>query len=123
MKNLAIKAVIQKLEYSDIQVDEYKENDKLCGYELNTYTNGGVNKLIFLDFRDTKLNPKSGKDFLQVYNERIKDIDIDDEIQTNRQDKRYVADFSLSESIEDFTDWKNKLENIFTSSLKTPQQR
>lgn len=36
MKNLAIKAVIQKLEYADIQVGEYTENNKLCGYELNT---------------------------------------------------------------------------------------
>lgn len=26
---------------NDIAIDLYHEDEKLCGYELNTYTNGG----------------------------------------------------------------------------------
>lgn len=121
MKNLAIKAAIARLENANIQVHEYKENNKLCGYELSTYTDCGVNQIVFIDFRNTKLNPKSGKDFIELYNERVKDIDIEEEIQLNRQDKTYVADFSLEKSITDFKTWKENLLNIF--SEKTPQQR
>lgn len=119
--NLTIKQIIEKLEYSNIQVYEYKEKNKICGYELNTYTDCGVNQNIFIDFRDTEKNPKSGKDFIELYNERVNSIDIDEEIQLNRQNKNYVSNFSLEISVQDFKDWKENLINIF--NVKTPQQR
>lgn len=121
MKSLTITAAIQKLENADISVSEYKEKGKLCGYELNTYTDGGVNQIVFIDFRDTGMNPKSGKDFIKLYNERINSIDIDEEIEMNRQDKTYVANFSMTESVQDFKDWKDSLINVF--SQKTAEQR
>lgn len=39
--------IIEILEQSGIQINDYKEDKKLCGYELNTYTNGGVNMIVF----------------------------------------------------------------------------
>jgi hypothetical protein len=109
------------------RLNEYKENNKLCGYELNTYTDCGVNQIVFLDFRDTKFNPKNPKDFLLVYHNRINSIDIDEEIEMNRQNEAYKRDFTLSQSINDFTDWKNGLHKVFLTeaikSVKTPQQR
>ena len=113
MKQLTIKQIIDKLENANIQVHEYKEDNKLCGYELNTYTDCGVNQIVFVDFRGTDKNPKSGKDFIELYNERVNDIDIDEEIQMNRQDKSYTANFSLEISVQDFKDWKENLQNIF----------
>jgi hypothetical protein len=121
MKNLSIKKLIEKLEYSNIQVTEYKANNKLCGYELNTYTDCGVNQIIFLDFRADGKNIKDPKEFIAEYNERINDIDIDEEININRQNTDYCNNFSLEVSIKDFKDWKENLLNIF--SEKTPQQR
>lgn len=121
MKKITISQIIDKLENANIQVYEYKENNKLFGYELNTYTNCGVNQIIFIDFRNTDKNTKSGKDFIELYNERVKDIDIDEEIQTNRQDKNYTDNFSLEISVKDFKDWKENLLNVFSS--KTAQQR
>lgn len=105
---------IEHLNELNIQVDGYFENKVLCGYELNTYTDGGVNMIIFLDFRDSELDPKNEEHFIQAFNDRIKDIDIDEEIELHRQDKRYCNNFSIKESLEDFTDWKNGLENIFS---------
>lgn len=121
MKNLAIKAVIQKLEYADIQVGEYTENEKLCGYELNTYTGCGVNKIIFVDFRNTDKNPKSGKDFIELYNERVKSIDIEEEIGYLRQDKSYMSTIGTEVGYQDLKEWKENLTNVFNK--KTPQQR
>jgi len=98
-----------------------KENNKLCGYELNTYTYAGVNQIVFIDFRGTKLNPRKSTDFIYRYNQTIERIDIDEEVNTNRQDPNYTANFTLSESVQDFTEWKVNLLNIFND--KTPQQR
>ena len=121
MKNLAIKAVIAKLEYANIQVSEYKEDNKLCGYELNTYTDCGVNQIVFVDFRNTLLSPKSGKAFIELYNQRVNDIDIEEEIGYLRQDKSYMSNIGTEVGLQDLKDWKENLLNIF--SIKTPQQR
>ena len=99
------------LENNDISIDKYTEENKLCGYELNTYTKGGVNQIIFLDFRD-KGNAKKAADVIEELTSYINDIDIDDEIELNRQDKQYKANFTLRESLNDFEDWKKGLEEI-----------
>ena len=121
MKNKTIKQIIETLEYANIQVSEYKENKKLCGYELNTYTDAGVNMIIFLDFRDTKKDPKNAKDFIEMFNERVNDIDIDEEIKLHSEDKRYMQEIGYEVGLQDFKDWKENLSNIF--STKTAQQR
>ena len=93
----------------DINIDLYHEDEKLCGYELNTYTNGGVNQIIFLDFRD-KGNPKNADNFIKSFSDYIDSIDIDEEIELNRQDKSYKANFTLRQSLKDFEGWKKGLE-------------
>lgn len=60
------------LENKDIKIDNYTEKNRLCGYELNTYTDGGVNQIIFLDFRDGG-NPKKASDFVNKFSNYIKD--------------------------------------------------
>ena len=122
MKNL--EQINGKLEQNSIYVDEYKEDNKLCGYELDTCTNNGVNQIIFLDFRNTELDPKNAKDFIQVYSDRINSINIDEEIDLNRQAEDFKNAFTLSDAVQDFKDWKHVLENIFPSSTKkTAEQR
>jgi hypothetical protein len=104
-----MKNIKSKIGKAGISIDEYKEDKKLCGYELNTYTEGGVNQIVFIDFRDTKKDPKKAKDFKELFVERINSIDIDEEIELNRQDKRYRDDFTLRESLDDFEAWKKSL--------------
>lgn len=121
MKNLGIKAVIARLENSNIQVAELKESGKSIGYELDTYTDCGVNQIVFIDFRDTDKKTTSGKDFIQLYNERVKGIDIEEEIGYLLEDKRYMQEIGIEVGIQDLKDWKENLLNIFSS--KAPQQR
>lgn len=119
----SIKEITSHLEQLNIQVHEYKEDKKLCGYELNTYTDCGVNQIIFLDFRGSKMNPKKAKDFIEKFNERVDSIDVDEEVEMNRQSDAYKRDFSLTVSIQDFKDWKEGLQQVFAVNKKTPQQR
>lgn len=101
--------IIEKLEAANISIYNYEEKGKLCGYELNTYTDAGVNEILFIDFRDTDKNPKSEADFKQVFTDRIKDINIDEVIDTNRQNEAYKRDFTLTQSLKDFKSWKSDL--------------
>ena len=104
-----MKKIFDKIEKTGISIDEYKEDSKLCGYELNTYTNDGVNQTVFVDFRDTDKNPKNESDFKELFLERVNSIDVDDEIDTNRQDKRYRQAFTLTQALKDFKCWKKDL--------------
>ena len=104
MKNIKV-----KLENANISIYDYKEDGKLCGYELNTYTNGGLNQIVFVDFRDTDKNPNKVADFKELFLERVKSIDIDDEIEVNRQNKEYCQVFTIRESLEDIEEWKQEL--------------
>jgi hypothetical protein len=116
-----INKIISRLEQSNIQVSEYKENKKLCGYELNTYTDAGVNMIVFVDFRDTEMNPKNAKHFIEIFNERVNSVDIEEEIGYLRQDKSYMQQIGTEVGYQDLKDWKENLLNIF--STKTPEQR
>lgn len=123
----ALKQILEHLQELGIGYYEYREDDILCGYELDTYTDAGVNMIIFLDFRDTDLNPKNPNDFLKVFKERIESIDIDEEIELHRQDKRYCNEFTIKQSLEDFSSWKDGLKKAFISrgfnaGEKTAQQ-
>lgn len=104
-----MKKIFDKIEKANISIDEYKENDKICGYELNTYTDGGVNQIVFIDFRNTDKDVKSEKDFKRLFLDRINSIDIDEEIDLNRQDKSYKQAFTITQSVKDFSKWKRDL--------------
>jgi len=104
-----MKKIFDKIENANISIDEYKEGNKLCGYELNTYTDGGLNQIIFVDFRDTNKKPKNEKDFKELFLERIKSIDVDEEIELNRQNKGYRDAFTIRESLEDIESWKKEM--------------
>lgn len=49
---MTIEKFISIVESFGFAVHEYEENGVLCGYELETWTNGGVNMLLFIDCRN-----------------------------------------------------------------------
>jgi len=104
-----MKKIFDKIENAGISIYEYKEGKKLCGYELNTYTTGGVNQIVFVDFRDTGKKPKNEKHFKELFLERVNSIDIDEEIEMNRQGASYKQAFTLSQALKDFEEWKKNL--------------
>ena len=104
-----------------ITINPYKEDNIIKGYELNTYTDNGVNEIIFIDLKDFE-RPINGAQFVEIYNKTIKEIDIDERIDLNRMGSiDYLNTFSLEDSIKDFKAWHTKLLNMFSD--KSPQQR
>ena len=104
-----MKKIFDKIEEADIQIHEYKEGKKLCGYELNTYTKGGLNQIIFVDLRDKSKKPKKAADFKELFLKRVESIDVDEEVETMRQDKAYKAAFTMREALDDVEEWKNNI--------------
>lgn len=119
-----MKQIIKKLNDCNITIYAYKEKNKICGYELNSYTDAGVNEIVFIDFRNTKMNPKSAKHFIELFNETVNNIDIYEEIKNLINDKTYMQTIGLTVGLQDLKDWKVNLQNIFTkTNKKTAQQR
>lgn len=104
-----MKKIFDKIEKAGISIYTYKEKNKICGYELNTYTFGGVNQIVFVDFRDTGKSPKNAKDFKELFLECINSIDIDEEIDLHREMKGYKQAFTIAQSLKDFKTWKKDL--------------
>jgi hypothetical protein len=107
--------IIDKIETAEISIDKYEENEVLCGYELNTYTKGGLNQIVFVDFRQTKKDPNNPDDFRELFLERVKSIDVDEEIELNRQDKGYREAFTLTQALKDVKRWKKDLLKLANS--------
>ena len=107
-----MKNIIELLEEKNITTYCYKENNKLCGYELSTYTDGGVNIIIFLDFRGEEENVENPKKFKEKLKEYINYFDVDEEIDIYRQDPRYCIDFTIKKSLKDFGGWKKCIKKL-----------
>lgn len=74
--------------------------------ELEDWTNGGVDMLIYLDKETNETATTQFKNF-------IDNFDIDDEIDIHRQNKLYRDNFSIRESLKDFQEWLNWLKHIY----------
>ena len=71
--------------------------------ELETWTNGGVNMLIYID---------SNKDFITQFEEYIENFDIDEEIDLHRKGADYRQAFTITESVDDFRSYVEWLKDI-----------
>ena len=94
------------LEANEFIVHLYEQDGIQCA-EIEKWTDGGVDM-------NLNLNPFSKEEFINV----VKNFDIDDEIMTNRQDSRYCADFTLTQSLKDFTKFHKKLKKVALNLLK-----
>ena len=116
-----LKAIFEVLENKGITTSEYKEEGVLCGYELSTCSNGGVNNIMLLDFRDHKNNgnPNDAEDFINEFESYLNDFDIDLEIEMLRQgDKSYREAFTLKQAVKDFKSWLKEMKKIVKAIKK-----
>ena len=106
MKTLQL---MEFFERKDFHVHLTEEDGVQCA-EIETWTNGGVNMILWL-------NPFTVEEFKQIVN----DFDVDEEIERHRQEKAYKNAFSLRKSLEDFEDFHNRLKEVL-SELLNPKQ-
>ncbi len=81
-------------------VHPFEQDNKQCA-EVEKWTNGGVDMII-------TLVPFNKEKFIEYVN----DFDIDDEIDRYRQDQNYKNNFTITQSLEDFTDFHKMLEEV-----------
>lgn len=95
-----IKKLQDFFEDNGFNVYLFKQDNKQCA-EIEKWTDGGVD-MVFT------LMPFSKRKFIEC----VGNFDVDEEIDVHRQDQRYKNDFTISESLKDFTDFHNSLKNI-----------
>ena len=74
-------------------------------YELEAWTDGGVDMLIYID----KFKEENVIEQLEHY---LEEFDIDEIIDLHRQDEDYRNDFKITESVKDFENWVHFIEEI-----------
>ena len=74
-------------------------------FELEAWTNGGVDIVIVLRKEDEKTLFEQFKEWVETY-------DVDEEIDVYRQDEQYKSAFSLRQSLEDFEAFENWLKQV-----------
>ena len=96
-------------EENGFNVDLINEYKRQCA-EIEKWTNGGVDMIIYL-------NPFTVEEFEKYVN----DFDVDELIDMHRQDDRYKKAFTISQSLIDFTNFHNHLINTKNLLLKKAQ--
>mgnify|MGYP003403069171 CR=1 FL=1 len=79
------------------------KQDKVQCAEVEKWTDGGVDMIIWL-------NPFTVEEFKGYIN----DFDVDEQIESHRQDPKYKNDFTISQGLKDFTDFHNHLKEVYT---------
>ena len=82
------------------------EQDGVQCAEIETWTNGGVDMILWL-------NPFTVKAFEDVVN----NFNVDDEIEIHRQGKDYKNAFTIKESLNDFEEYHGRLKNTLSKLL------
>ncbi len=93
-------------EENDFNVHLTEQDNVQCA-EVETWTNGGVNMI-------TWLNPFSSKEFESYVN----DFNIDETIELHRQGQDYKNAFTIRQSLKDFEDYHTRLKTTL-SELKS----
>jgi hypothetical protein len=89
-------------EEKDFNVHLTEQDNVQCA-EVETWTNGGVNMIMWL-------NPFTVEEFTQ----RVNDFDVDEEIELHRQGQDYKNAFTIRESLKDFENYHNRLKDVLS---------
>ena len=93
-------------EDNNFSVYLFKQDGKQCA-EIESFTDGGVDMIITL------------QTFIkEEFFDYVDDFDVDELIDLHRQDKSYRANFTISQSLKDFTDFHNNLKEIVSKLEK-----
>lgn len=115
-KQEKLELIKQALENFGFNVYEYKEQidrkEKLCGLEIETWTDYGVNMIEFLDFRDDINSIYDYNEVSKKIRELAYNFDIDEEIDMYRQDEKYRKTFKVTQSVYDFGKYADLLEKL-----------
>ena len=82
-------------------------NESAYELELESWTDGGVDMLISID-------KTSDNNLLEQLERFVENFDIDEEIDIHREDENYKRNFTIRESINDFENWVDYIEECIS---------
>ena len=91
----------------ELLLELFNINESAYGLELESCTDGGVNMLIGID-------KDSDYDLLAQLEQFVENFDIDEEIDIHREDENYKRNFTIRESINDFENWVDYIEECIS---------
>lgn len=107
-----LKDIIDFFEELEFNVNILEENGICTGFELETWTGRGVNMIEYIDLEGDYLGTYN----VNVIKDRLKAIyenfDIDEQIDMYRQNADYKKVFTIKQSLEDFEEYENRLEDL-----------
>ena len=104
---MEIEQLREFFEEHDFRFDSFKDSTGTEFIEMETWTEGGVNMIIYLE-------PPNPEEFFKY----VEDFNMDEEIDLHREMKGYKKAFTISESVKDFTKYKKRLNKV-SKELKT----
>lgn len=115
---MSIEKFVSIAENFNFTVNEYEENKVLRGYELETWTNGGVNMLLFIDCRNC---PEVSMEFVvDELESSVNVFSVDEEIDSHRRCEDYRNAFTVRESLEDFEEYETRLHELLEAVKREP---
>lgn len=106
-KQQKIDKVIEVIEAHEFSVST--SDDRY--WEMETWTDGGVDMIHLIDFRDY-LDGITAENIIDQINQISADFNVDEEIDLHRQRKDYCAAFTCSQSVKDFEDYQECLQRL-----------
>ena len=94
----------------ELLLELFNINESAYELELESWTNGGVDMFISID-------KNSDNNLLEQLERFVENFDIDEEIDIHREDENYKRNFTIRESINDFENWVDYIEECI-SKLK-----
>ena len=91
----------------ELLVELFNVSESAYGLELESWTDGGVNMFIGID-------KDSDNNLLEQLERFVENFDIDEEIDIHRQDTNYRRKFTIRESIRDFENWVDYIEECIS---------
>lgn len=91
----------------ELLLELFNINESAYGLELESCTDGGVNMLIGID-------KNSDNNLLEQLERFVENFDIDEEIDIHREDENYKRNFTIRESINDFENWVDYIEECIS---------
>ena len=107
---MEISRILEIAEQHNFVLHEYEEKGIVCGYEMETWTDNGVNMIHFIDCRVS-----SHPDGLTAQNvlEELKQIsayfDVDLQIDVHREGDSFRKAFSIRQALDDFEAYEARL--------------
>jgi hypothetical protein len=103
---MTIKKLVKFFEINNFNVYLTKQDNVQCA-EIEKWTDDGIDMIIWL-------NPFTIEEFENYVN----DFNIDETIDLYRQDQRYKNVFTITQSLNDFTNFHNHLKEIALMLVK-----